>query len=166
MSSPVATGAPAQPGSVIISRCDQPFLFGFGTWEKAKTAFPATPDGIHISAKNGQGGAGVAGLNLKLAEFGDWTPALTLAVGEQNKAGHAEPASSTMPMAPATSSSSTCARSSPALPQQVVADYGASLAEPQIVEKPGTTPGLGWRGQLPGHRRLEWQRRRCRAVGH
>ena len=36
-------------------------MFGFGSWEEAKTAFAVKPDGIHISVKNAQGGAGVAG---------------------------------------------------------------------------------------------------------
>ena len=83
--SPNALAAdPAAQSSPVIIRCDQPFMFGFGSWEKAKTDFPTRPDGIHISAVDARGGAGVAGLNLNLADHGDWTPALTLAVGEQN----------------------------------------------------------------------------------
>ena len=85
-SSTASAAEPTTRSSSVISHCDQSFMFGFGSWEKAKTAFTVKPDGISISAKNGQGGAGMAGLNLQLAEFGDWTPALTLVVGEQNKA--------------------------------------------------------------------------------
>ncbi len=57
----------AVPSSPVIIRCDQPFMFGFGSWEKATTDFPTRPDGIHISAVDARGGAGVAGLNVNLA---------------------------------------------------------------------------------------------------
>ena len=36
----------------VISRCDQPLMFGFGSWEGPKEAFSVKPDGIHISAKS------------------------------------------------------------------------------------------------------------------
>lgn len=137
-----AVGVQAQPKPApLIWACDQPFMFGFGSWEQAKEAFPARADGIHISAKNAQGGAGVAGLNLNLAGYGDWSPAMTLAVGEQNKAG-------TLNLHLSRSDGATHSyrfdlrQLRPGAPQQLVADYGASLAEPQNVEKPGQTPGL------------------------
>ena len=60
----------------VVSRCDHPFMFGFGSWEKAKTNFAVKPDGIHIAAKDGKGGAGVAGLSVQFSEVNDWTPAL------------------------------------------------------------------------------------------
>ena len=96
---------------------------------------------MHVSAKNGQGGAGVAGLNVDLKGFGDWSPAMRLAVTEQNKAGTL---SLILNDADGTSHKYTfdLRKLKPGLPAQLVPDYGASLAEPEIVEKPGTTPGL------------------------
>ena len=47
-----------------------------------------------------------------------------------------------MPMAPATSSSSICAGLSLASRSGSSAEFGASLAEPQSIEKPGSHPGL------------------------
>ncbi len=41
--SPGATGAPTQPGSVVISRCDQPFLFGFGTVDVVLSGIELVP---------------------------------------------------------------------------------------------------------------------------
>ena len=52
---PAAAPVAAQPeGKPAIWGCDKPFMFGFGSWEEAKTAFSAKPDGIHISVKNAQ----------------------------------------------------------------------------------------------------------------
>jgi endoglucanase len=137
----VAEGADAPAKPAPIWACDKPFMFGFGSWEKARDAFPAKTDGIHIFAKNSQGGAGVAGLNVSLAGHGDWSPALTLSTGEQNKAGGLN-----LHLSDADGTSHTykfdLRKLKPGLPQQVVAEYGASLAEPQNVEKAGTTPGL------------------------
>jgi len=140
--SPNALAAdPSGQSSPVIIRCDQPFMFGFGSWEKAKTDFATRPDGIHISAVNAQGGAGVAGLSLKLAEFGDWTPALTLTVSEQNKAGLLN-----LHLTDADGTSHTykfgLRQLQPGVSQRVTAEFGASLAEPQNVEKPGEKPGL------------------------
>ncbi|MBM4048771.1 MAG: hypothetical protein FJ279_27015, partial [Planctomycetes bacterium] len=135
-----AAEAPAK-SAPVISVCDKPFMFGFGSWAKAKEAFPAKADGIHISVKNAQGGAGVAGLNVDLTGYSDWSPAMTLAVGEQNKAGALN-----LHLSDSDGTSHTykfdLRKLKPGAPQQVVADYGASLAEPQNVEKPGKTPGL------------------------
>ena len=125
----------------VISACDKSFMFGFGSWEKAKSAFPAKADGIHIIAKNCQGGAGIAGLNVNLTGYGDWSPAMTLAVGEQNKAStlnlHLSDADGTSHQY-----KFDLRELKPGASQQVVAEYGASLAEPQNVEKAGKTPGL------------------------
>jgi hypothetical protein len=125
----------------VIYACDKPFMFGFGSWDKAPKDFPSKPDGIHISAKNAQGGAGVAGLNVNLGGYGDWSPALTLTVCEQNQAG-----SLRLHLSDSDGTSHRyqfdLTRLRPGVPQQVVADYGASLAEPQSVEKTGNTPGL------------------------
>ena len=67
---------------------------------------------------------------------------MTLAVGERNKAGSLN---LHLGDADCTSHSYTFSLRTlkPNLRQQVVADYGASLAEPLKVEKEGTTPGLG-----------------------
>ena len=141
VSSNVSAAQPGTQSNPVISGCDQPFMFGFGSWEKAKTDFATRPDGIHISAVNAQGGAGVAGLSLKLAEFGDWTPALTLTVSEQNKAGLLN-----LHLTDADGTSHTykfgLRQLQPGVSQRVTAEFGASLAEPQNVEKPGETPGL------------------------
>ncbi len=135
-----AAEAPAK-SAPVISVCDKPFMFGFGSWDKAKTAFAAKADGIHISAKNAQGGAGVAGLNVDLTGYGDWSPAMTLAVGEENKAGALN-----LHLSDADGTSHTykfdLRKLKPGASQQVVAENGASLAEPQNVEKAGKTPGL------------------------
>jgi hypothetical protein len=130
------------PSSPAIIRCDQPFMFGFGSWEKAKSDFPIRPDGIHISAVDSQGGAGVADLKLNLADYGDWTPALTLAVGERNQA-----AVLNLQLQDADGTGQTYGFNLPALKpgaaQRITAEFGVSLAEPQHIEKPGTLPGLG-----------------------
>ena len=125
----------------VVSRCDHPFMFGFGSWEKAKTNFAVKPDGIHIAAKDGKGGAGVAGLSAKFPGKSDWTPALKLTAGKKNKA-------TTLNLQLTDGDGTSHAYRfdlrtlTPGKPQQVTAEYGASLAEPQNVEKPGTTPGL------------------------
>ena len=75
-----AADRPAGKSEPVISTCDKPFMFGFGSWEKAKEVFPAKADGIHLGAKSAQGGAGIAGLNVNLTGYGDWSPAMTLAV--------------------------------------------------------------------------------------
>ncbi|MBM3891826.1 MAG: hypothetical protein FJ388_22145, partial [Verrucomicrobia bacterium] len=135
-----AAEAPAK-SAPVISVCDKPFMFGFGSWAKAKEAFPAKADGIHISVKNAQGGAGVAGLNVDLTGYSDWSPAMTLAVGEQNKA-----STLNLHLSDSDGTSHTykfdLRKLKPGASQQVVAENGASLAEPQNVEKAGKTPGL------------------------
>ena len=138
--SDAAAAQAAQP-TPVISRCEQPFMFGFGAWEKARTAFAVQEDGIHISAENGQGGAGVAGLKLDTAEFPDWTPTLTLMAGERNRASHLN-----LHLTDADGTSHQYRFDlrglKPRGSQRVVAQHGASLTEPQAVEKPGKAPGL------------------------
>ena len=139
MATSLLAAEPAKPAPIWA--CQQPFMFAFGSWEKAKEAFPVPPDGIHISAKNAQGGAGVAGFNVSLTGRSDWSPAMMLVVGEQNKAG-----SLSLHLGDADGTSHSfrfdLRQLKPGVAQQVVADYGASLAEPQSVEKVGTTLGL------------------------
>ena len=82
----------------------------------------------------------MAGLNVNLTGYGDWSPAMTLARGaaEQGRGlnlhlGDADGTSHVYKF--------DLRKLKPGVPQQVVAEYGASLAEPQNIEKPGTTPG-------------------------
>ena len=138
----VAAAQPAGKPAPVISRCDRPFIFGFGSWEKAKTDFVVKADGMHISVKNAQGGAGIAGLNVDATACGDWSPCLTLAVTARNQA-----QSLNLHLADADGTTHSyrfdLRTLKPGMPQQVVADYGTSLAEPLKVEKAGTVPGLG-----------------------
>jgi len=133
---------PTRDKGHVLSPCDRPFVFGFLAWEKAPTDFPVQPEGIHISALNAKGGAGVAGLQLDLDEFQDFTPALTLAATERNQA-----TSLTLELQDADGTGHSFTFDLRALkagtPRQITADSGTSLAEPQQVVKPGTTPGLG-----------------------
>ncbi|MGO9114834.1 MAG: glycoside hydrolase family 9 protein [Thermoguttaceae bacterium] len=126
----------------VIWACDKPFMFGFGSWEKAKEAFPAKADGIHVTAKSCQGGAGIAGLNVPVGNYGDWSPTMTLAVTEKNQA-----ANLNLHFGDSDGTGHTykfdLRKLKPGVPQQLVADYGTSLAEPLKVEKKGTRPGLG-----------------------
>ncbi len=138
----IATILPAaESPNPLIHPCDKPFIFGFGSWEKAKEAFPAKADGLHISATSGQGGAGFAGLNVDLTGYGDWSPAMNLSVRPQNKA-----TALNLNLSDADGTSHAfkfdLSQLKPGVPLQVVAESGASLADPQNVEKPGTTPGL------------------------
>ena len=125
----------------VINACDKPFMFGFGSWEKAKEAFPAKVDGLHINAKNCQGGAGIAGLNVFAADHADWSPTLTLAVTEQNRA-----AALNLHLGDADGTSHSykfdLSKLKPGQPQPILPEHGASLAEPLKVEKEGTIPGL------------------------
>ncbi|MGA2255690.1 MAG: glycoside hydrolase family 9 protein [Thermoguttaceae bacterium] len=133
---------PAGKPEPVISPCEKPFTFGFGAWEKANTAFGVKADGIQISAKSCQGGAGIAGLKVNVTGYGDWSPAMTVAVTERNKAG-----SLNLHLTDANGTIHTyrfeLRNLKPNTPQQLVTDYGASLAEPLTVEKSGITPGLG-----------------------
>ena len=59
--------------------CDQPFMFGFGSWEKAWKEPQVGKDGIRIVAASAQGGAGIGVLHRSLEGCGDFTPAINLA---------------------------------------------------------------------------------------
>ena len=135
-----AADTAANPAPVIFAG-DKPFGFGFGSWDNPKSLFPVKADGIHLDAKNCQGGAGIVGLNVKVSAYADWSPALVLALGDRNKA-----ASLNLHLNDADGTSYSyrfdLRKLKPGPPQQILPDYGASLAEPQNVEKPGTTPGL------------------------
>ncbi len=68
----------------VISAFDAPFLFAYGTWEK-KVAVQDKIASLRGEGVNGQGGAGVnANLDLR-AHQADWSPALRLRVGANNK---------------------------------------------------------------------------------
>ena len=142
---PAVGAVAAQPAGKlepVISSCKKPLMFGFGAWEKANTDFRVKADGIHIRAKSCQGGAGIAGLKMDVTGYGDWSPVMTLAVTERNRAGmlslHLTNADGTSHIY-----DFELRKLKPNAPQQLVADFGASLAEPSKVEKAGATPGLG-----------------------
>jgi endoglucanase len=137
----------ANPREPLVWKCDKPFLFGFGSWDEAPKAFAVRPDGIHIIAKNSQGGAGMFGPSFSFAGYSDWSPALTLTVGQSNKSGML---SLYLDDADGTSHAYKfdLRKLKPDVPARVVPDFAASIAEPQVVNKPGTTAGLdgvsGW----------------------
>ena len=133
------TGQAAEKPSPVISRCDKPFVFGFGTWKNARTEFLSKPDGLHISAKTDQGGAGLlGGETLSLKGYEDWTPALKLMVTKENKA---PVLNVTIGDAAERGANFTFDLQKLKRGQtvQVLANYGASLAEP---EKAGKKPDL------------------------
>ncbi len=136
-----AEGKEAAMADVAIWACDKPFMFGFGSWEKAKEAFAAGADGVRIVVKNGQGGAGVAGLSVSVAGHEEWSPALTVAVGGQNKA-----TTLNLHLSDADGTSHTylfdLRKLKAGTEQQLMPDHGASLAEPEKVDKAGKTAGL------------------------
>ncbi len=138
---PLPAAEPAGSASVLCA-CDKPFVFGFGSWEKAKSAFPVRTDGVHIGTKDGKGGAGFAGLSVAVGTQGDWTPTVILAVTERHQA-----ATLNLHLADADGTAHVYRFDlkdlKPGRTQTVLPDYGASLAEPFKVEKPGTTPGFG-----------------------
>ena len=80
--------------------------------------------------------------SLDLAAFNDFTPALTLAVGERNRA-----TVITLQLQDADGTGHNYKFNlralKPGLPQKITADYGGSLAKPEAVDQPGTIPGLG-----------------------
>ena len=58
---PAVGAVAAQPAGKlepVISSCDKPLMFGFGSWEKAKTDFRVKPDGIHICCEELPRGCG------------------------------------------------------------------------------------------------------------
>lgn len=125
-----------------IHDCTSAFKFGFLAWEKAPTAFAVEPNGLHIVAKNAQGGAGlIAGGSISLAGRGDWTPTLRVAVGPDNNA-----RALTLHLGDADGTGHQyrfdLSSLKPGEPAVLLAEHGASLVEPTKVEKPGTIPGL------------------------
>jgi endoglucanase len=117
-------------------------MFGFGTWDQATKPFPVGPEGIHLVAANGQGGAGVAGLSIDLSAYADWTPALNLTAGDANQATGLN--LQLGDVAGARYSYRFDLRGlKPGARTPVLADYGASLSEPQTIDKAGPTPGFG-----------------------
>lgn len=133
--------AAAQPAP-LISACDRPFMFGFGTWEQKANPFKVEGGGIHIVAPSGQGGAGVAGLDVKLGAPDDWSPALTLVIGAANTSGTIN-----LQMGDTDGTRHTYRFDlhglAPGTPHTVLPMGGASLAEPFSRDEPGTTPGFG-----------------------
>ncbi|MBE0542529.1 MAG: glycoside hydrolase family 9 protein [Verrucomicrobia bacterium] len=129
------------PSNSVISRCDRPFVFGFGSWEQAPKDFSVQPEGIRIVAQSAQGGAGIPGLNVALDGYADWSPALTLTVSTSNRIrtlnlhlGDADETSHAYGF--------DVSNLTPGVPAQVVAEHGASIAFPQNIERPGQAAGL------------------------
>ena len=121
--------------------CDKPFMFGFGSWEKAWKEPRVGKDGIRIVAESGQGGAGIGVLHRNLEGCGDFTPALTVTASERHKA---KVLFLSLSDADGTSHKYRFDLSvlQPGITRQITAMDGASLAEPLSVDKPGTVRGL------------------------
>ncbi len=132
--------ASAQNG-VVILRFDKTFTFGFGMWRDAPTKFPVAAAGVLVRHENGRGGAGIAGLKVAVSEFQDWTPALRVQIGQGNRA-------STLFVVMEDSDGTKhryrfdLTKAQPTAPTTLIADYGASLAEPYEVEDPGKKAGF------------------------
>ena len=56
-----AAAQPAEKPESVISACDKPFMFGFGAWEKASTAFGVKADGIHLVPRTARAARGSPG---------------------------------------------------------------------------------------------------------
>jgi len=140
------SGAPNSSASktdthVVMQACNRPFMFGFTSWQSAPK-FPVTPDGIHIAARDGKGGAGLKVTTAPAdREFLDWSPTLSLRLHDRNKAtrlrlvlqdgdGTKHAYDFDLPKQP------TGAK------RTLTANDGASLAEPAKVDAPGAQPGL------------------------
>ncbi len=127
--------------STVVLRWDRPFTFGFGAWRDAPTALPASSEGIHLRADNGKGGAGIAGLQVALDDFQDWTPALRLEVGQGNRA-------SVLYLVLSDTDGTVhryrfdLRQAASGVPTTLIADYATPVAEPYEVEKSGEKPGL------------------------
>lgn len=127
--------------SKVVLRCDRPFTFGFGTWEDATNRFSVVPEGIRLRHENNKGGAGIAGLQVPLQGFQDWTPALRILVGQGNH-------TSTLYIVLSDSDGTVhryrfdLRKAQPNTPITLIADYGTSIAEPYEVEKKGEKAGL------------------------
>jgi len=134
-------GLAAAETPLLLHGGDKPFLFGFGTWDKAPQ-FPIGAQGIHITTTNGQGGAGLAivGNPAGAAQLG-WTPAVTVTVAAGNKAtalslvlqdGDETKILFRLPLNTLT----------PGTAGTVIADSGATLGQPAGVENAGSIPGF------------------------
>ena len=138
----IRAATPPTQSAPVISACNKPFAFGFGSWEKSAKRFRCDAAGVHIVAMDGKGGAGLfAGGTISLAGCDNWTPAITVAVTEQNKAGALLVV---LQDADGTKQNYTFSLASlkPGQAALVPAEDGASLAAPQKVDVPGATPGL------------------------
>ena len=84
----------------------------------------------------------IAGLKVDVTGYGDWSPAMTLAVTERNRAG-----SLSLHLIDAGGTSHIYGfelrKLKPNTPQQLVADYGASLAEPPRWRRQAQRPAWG-----------------------
>ena len=136
----VASGQQPQRAPLIWT-CDKPFMFGFGTWEKAWKEPQVGKAGIRVVAASGQGGAGIGVLHRNLEGCGDFTPALTVTATDKHKA---KGLFFALTDADGTSHKYQfdLSKLQPGVPQQILALEGASLTEPSAVDKPGTVPGL------------------------
>ena len=138
----VACAAAQRPtqGKVVWT-CDKPFMFGFGSMERAWKEPMVGKDGIRIVAESAQGGAGIGVLHRNVEGCGEFTPAITVTATDRHKA-------KTLFMAVTDADGTShryrfdLSKLEPGVPQQVTAAEGASLNEPYSVEKPGTVPGL------------------------
>jgi len=137
---PAAETAEAAP---VLSACNAPFVFGFGSWEKERKAFAVGPPGIRVTAADGRGGVGWAGLQVAAGDRGDWSPALRVTAGGGNQATainlHLGDADGTSHSYRFDLSKLVAGGGAT---QVLTPEYGASLAEPGKEEKPGSAPGL------------------------
>lgn len=135
--------APAAEAETVLFACTVPLVFGFGSWEKERKAFAVGPSGIRLTAADGRGGVGWAGLQADAGNRGEWSPALRLTAGDGNQA-----AAINLHLGDADGTShsyrfdlSPLAAGDPGV-RLLTPEYGAALAEPGKAEKPGETPGL------------------------
>ena len=88
----VASGQQPKPAPLIWT-CDKPFMFGFGSWEKAWKEPRVGKDGIRVVAASGQGGAGIGVLHRNLEgrdfRFRPESPALQLGIQQPFDVRHA-----------------------------------------------------------------------------
>lgn len=126
----------------LLHECNAPFLFGFGAWENIPETFRMESEGIRISAERSQGGAGFAGLDKDVSRYADWVPALTFCMTKENKA---KKLRLHLADKDETSHSFTFDLEplKPGIPQRITPQYGSSLMEPEVVEKPGEAAGFG-----------------------
>lgn len=126
----------------VVSVCDAPLMFGFGSWDGAPEKFPADAEGIHLSTENSKGGGGIAGFDLDFSDAQDQTPAITVTATGANQAVflrlNLEDSDGTMHIYTFDLSGLEKGKT-----QTITASHGTSLGEPEAIEKEGTTPGFG-----------------------